>query len=311
MVSSDRAAYAMLIGMAICFGGTWVAGAVAVDAAPPFAIAAIRFGLGSILLIAWARLSGRRLAPITRADVPVIVGLGLTAIAGYNWLFLTGLTLAPASDGAIIVPGLAPVFTALLAGAILGERLGFRGFAGLAIAAIGLYLVVDPAGGTSADRLLGDGLFIGGAALWATYNVIARVASRRFDAVSTTLYGTAFGTLVLVPLAILEGGLGDVVAAPMGALAGIGYLAVFGTVGAFVLLNLGVARIGAARASAFALLVPVVGVLSSVWLLGETIGPLTILGGAIVLVGLWLIEHRGADRPQPAALARGAQPLQE
>ena len=311
MVSSDRAAYVMLIGMAICFGGTWVAGAVAVDAAPPFAITAIRFGLGSILLIAWARLSNRRLAPITRADVPVIVGLGLTAIAGYNWLFLTGLTLAPASDGAIIVPGLAPVFTALLAGMILGEQLGVRGFAGLAIAAIGLYLVVDPAGGTSRDRLIGDGLFIAGAALWATYNVVARFASRRFDAVSTTLYGTAFGTLLLVPLALLEGGFADVAAAPVGALAGIGYLAVFGTVGAFVLLNLGVARIGAARASAFALLVPVVGVLSSVWLLRESIGPFTVLGGAIVLVGLWLIEHRGEERPPQAARVPATTPLRE
>ena len=311
MVSSDRAAYAMLIGMAICFGGTWVAGAVAVAAAPPFAIAAIRFGLGSFLLMAWARLSGRRLAPITRADLPLIVGLGLTAIAGYNWLFLTGLTLAPASDGAIIVPGLAPVFTALLAGAILSERLGVRGFAGLAVAAIGLYLVVDPAGGTSSERLLGDGLFIAGAALWATYNVIARFASRRFDAVSTTLYGTAFGTLILVPLAILEGGLADVAAAPAEALVGIGYLAVFGTVGALVLLNLGVARIGAARASAFALLVPVVGVLSSVWLLGETIGPLTLLGGAVVIVGLWLIEHRGSDRPRRAARMPAVTQLRE
>jgi drug/metabolite transporter (DMT)-like permease len=83
-----------------------------------------------------------------------------------------------------------------------------------------------------------------------------------------------------------------VVDAPLDALAGIGYLAVFGTVGAFVLLNLGVARIGAARASAFALLVPVVGVLTSVVFLGDRIGPLTVVGGAVVLAGLWLVEHR-------------------
>ena len=51
--------------------------------------------------------------------------------------------------------------------------------------------------------------------------------------------------------------------------------------GVFVLLNLGVARIGAARASAFALLVPVVGVLTSVMFLGDEIGPLTVVGGAI------------------------------
>jgi drug/metabolite transporter (DMT)-like permease len=299
--SDDRAAYLMLTGMALCFGGTWVAAAVAVDAAPPFAIAAARFGIASILLFAWAKLSGRPLTPLQRRDWPLVIGLGLTAIAGYNWLFLTGLTLAPASDGAIIVPGLAPVFTALLAGLLLGERLGIRGFAGLAIAALGLFLVVGPGGGTEGGRLLGDLMFIAGAAFWAVYSVLARVASRRFTPVSTTVYGTAFGTLVLIPLAIVEGGVSRLQSAPPEALAGVAYLAVFGTVGAFVLFNLGVARIGAARASAFALLVPVVGVLSSVALLGESLGPLTILGGVVVLIGLWLVEHRGTT---PASVAK-------
>ena len=299
---SDRAAYAMLTGMALCFGGTWVAAAVAVDAAPPFAIAAARFGIASILLFAWAKLARRPLTPMHRRDWPLVIGLGLTAVAGYNWLFLTGLTLAPASDGAIIVPGLAPVFTALLAGALLGERLGVRGFAGLGVAVLGLLLVVGPGGGTEGGRLLGDLMFLAGAACWGVYSVLARVASRRFSPVSTTLYGTALGTLILIPLALLEGGVSRLQAAPPEALVGVAYLAIFGTVGAFVLFNLGVARIGAARASAFALLVPVVGVLSSVLLLGEKLGPFTVLGGAIVLVGLWLVEHRGTTpRPAPAA----------
>jgi drug/metabolite transporter (DMT)-like permease len=298
--ASDRAAYLMLTGMAVCFGGTWVAGAVAVDAAPPFAIAAARFGIASLLLFGWAKLARRPLTPLRSRDWPLVMGLGLTAIAGYNWLFLTGLTLAPASDGAIIVPGLAPVFTALLAGLLLGERLGARGFAGLAIAVVGLVLVVGPGGGADDGRLLGDLMFIAGALFWAVYSVLARVASRRgFSPVSTTVYGTAFGTLVLVPLAVFEGGLGRLASAPPGALAGVAYLAVFGTVGAFVLFNLGVARIGAARASAFALLVPVVGVLSSVALLGERLGPLTVVGGAVVLIGLWLVEHRGTAK-EPA-----------
>jgi drug/metabolite transporter (DMT)-like permease len=184
---TDRTAYVLLTAMAICFGGTWVAGAVAVDAAPPFTIAAVRFGIASVLLYAWARLAGRPLSPVRRDDWALVAGLGLTAIAGYNWLFLTGVTLAPASDGAIIVPGLAPVFTVILAGILLRERLGLRGYIGLAVAAIGLFLVVDPTGATDDRRLLGDLMFLAGAACWGVYSVLARVASRRFDAVSTTL----------------------------------------------------------------------------------------------------------------------------
>lgn len=298
----DPAAYAMLTGMAICFGGTWVAGAVAVDAAPPFAIAAARFGIASILLFAWATLARQPLSTLRWSDWPLVVGLGVTAIAGYNWLFLTGLTLAPASDGAIIVPGTAPIFATLLAGLVLGERLGLRGFLGFGVAIVGLLLVVRPSGEATDERVLGDLLFVAGAAFWAVYAVLARIARRRFSAVSTTLYGTAVGTLILIPLAILEGGIGDVVTAPPDALVGIAYLALFGTVGAFVLFNLGVARIGVSRTAPFALLVPVVGVISSVMLLGEELGAFTVLGGAIVLLGLWLVESRGGGKPHAVAV---------
>jgi drug/metabolite transporter (DMT)-like permease len=138
------------------------------------------------------------------------------------------------------------------------------------------------------------------------YSVLARFASRRFNALSTSLYGIAVGAAILVPLAVLEGGLGTLTEAPFAALAGIAYLALFGSVAAFVLLNLGVARVGAARASAFALLVPVVGVLSSALLLGERLGPLTVIGGLVVLVGLWLIEHRSESARRPAAQGRTA-----
>lgn len=306
MLRSDRAAYLMLTAMAVCFGGTWVPAAIAVESVPPFTIAALRFGSASILLYLWARLAGRPLSPVGAGDWPIVIGLAVTAVAGYNWLFLTGLTMAPATDGAIIVPGLAPVFTLAIASVVLRERLGARGLAGMAVAAIGLFLVVRPSGEADATRLLGDALFLAGAALWGVYSVIARIASRRFNAVSTTLYGIALGTVILVPLAAGEDGAAALANAPIAALAGIAYLAVFGTVAAFVLLNLGVARIGASRASAFALLVPLVGVLTSVAILGETLGPTTIVGGAVVLAGLWLVEHGGTRRPAPVQPAPSA-----
>lgn len=294
----DRTAYLLLIAMAICFGGTWVAGKWAVDEMPPFTIAALRFGLGVALLAGWARLTGRRLAGPQRKDLPLIAGLGLTAIAGYNWLFLTGLRLAPATDGAIIVPGSVPVLTAAAAALLLGERIGWRGAAGIGVAIGGLLLVIGPGGQGADTRLSGDLLFLAGGVLWTIYNLLARVASGRFDAVSATLYAMLAGTLLLLPGAFLEAGWRTFGTASLQAWAGVVYLSVFGSVLAFVFLQVGVARIGPSRASAFALLVPVFGVLLSVVMLGEALRPYTLLGGAIVIAGIWLVQS-GPRRPSP------------
>jgi drug/metabolite transporter (DMT)-like permease len=291
--SADRrTAFLLLVAMAVCWGGTWPTGKLAVEDVSPAVVATVRFGLSTAMLWLWARALSTRVPRPTREDVPLVVALGLTAVAGYNLLFLYGLTYAPASDGAIIVPGLAPLMTVLLAMPILGERLGGRVALGLGTGVAGLVLVVDPGGGVDSERLLGDLLFLGGAFVWGVYSVIGKRATERFGAVGATLYATAVGTAMLVPVSFLEGGWGGLAEANAGAWISIAYLAVFGTVVGFVLFYEGVRRIGPSSAMSFTLLVPVFGVLSSVWILDERLGVSTVLGGVVVLAGLWLVQRR-------------------
>lgn len=289
-----RTAFILLTFMALFFGGTWVAGKVAVDAIPPFTLAAVRFSIASILLWIWARSktpSGRR---PTVADLPLIASMGLTAVAAYNVLFLYGLKLAPASDGAIIVPGLAPVMTAAMASIFLGERIGRWGVAGLMTALAGLILVMNPGGSHAPGRLLGDVFYFLGAVCWGIYSIMGKTATARFSPVNATLYATVTGTLFLLPFAVAERGWNSLAAAPVGSWIGALYLAVFGTVLAFVFFYEGVKRIGAARATTFAFLVPIFGVVSSVIMLGERLLASTITGGVLVLVGLWLVQRQPA-----------------
>lgn len=298
-----RTAFILLTFMALFFGGAWVAGKVAVDSIPPFTLAAVRFSIASILLWIWARSkapSGRR---PTISDLPLIAGMGLTAVAGYNALFLYGLKLAPASDGAIIVPGLAPVMTAAMASIFLGERIGRWGIAGLMTALAGLILVMNPGGSHAPGRLLGDVFYFLGAVCWGIYSVVGKTATARFSPVNATLYAAVIGTLFLLPFAIAERGWSSLAVAPTNAWIGTLYLALFGTVLAFVFFYEGVKRIGAARATTFAFLVPIVGVVSSVILLGDDLMGSTVAGGVLVLIGLWLVQRQpAATRAQDARL---------
>jgi drug/metabolite transporter (DMT)-like permease len=295
-----RTAYLLLLAMAVCFGGTWPAGKLAVEDVTPFTVAATRFTLATLLLALWASRRGSLVRP-RRVDLPLVLALGATAVAGYNALFLYGLELAPASDGAIIVPGLAPVFSMLIAWAVLGERIGSRGIAGLLLAFAGVAAVIQPGGGIDRDRVLGALLFVAGAACWGVYSVLGKGATERFGAVTATLYATATGTLLLLPFSLAESGWSRLADGDGAAWASIFYLAVFGTVLAFVLFYEGVSRIGPSRATAFALLVPVFGVLGSVFVLDEPLGPGTIVGGLVILAGLWLVQ-------QPAKQVRTARP---
>src|SRR3990172_5011903 len=298
-------AYLILTLSALCFGGTWVAGDVAVAGLPPLTIASDRFLIASVLLYGWVRLQNIPRPRVTTRDLPLILTLGATAIAVYNVLFLYGLRLAPASDGAIIVPGFAPVFTVLLAWPVLRERIGPWTVGGFDVALIGLYLVIGPGGGEpSSNRLLGDLFFVLGALCWGIYAVAGKKATTRFTPVTSTLYGTVAGTLMLLPFGIAERGWEALAAAPAASWAGLLYLATFGTVLAFVFFYEGVKRIGAGRASAFAFLVPVVGVVSSVILLDERLAAGTVIGGILVLAGLWLVqrdEHPAVTRPSAPA----------
>jgi drug/metabolite transporter (DMT)-like permease len=302
-MSERRTAYLLLLAMAVCFGGTWPAGKLAVDDVSPFTVAATRFTIATLLLALWAARRGGLVRP-SRRDLPLVLALGATAVAGYNALFLYGLELAPATDGAIIVPGLAPVFTVLIAWPVLGERIGPRGMAGLLLAFAGLVFVIGPTGGVDGDRLLGALLFVAGAACWGVYSVLGKSATARFGALTATLYATTTGTLLLLPLAIAESGWSQLADAGGSAWASILYLAVFGTVLAFVLFYEGVSRIGASRAAAFALLIPIFGVLASVLILDESIGAGTLVGGVAIVAGLWLVQQPAGSLGATAAERR-------
>jgi drug/metabolite transporter (DMT)-like permease len=299
-----RTAYVTLLVGMVAFGGTWPAGKVAAEHVPPAVIAVTRFATAAVLLWIWARLSGPRVRRPTRADLPLVLVLGFTVVFAYNLFFLYGVRHAPASDGSVLVPGLIPILTTLAAWAAFGERPSRRSGVGLAVALAGLVVVAGPAANLGARRVVGDLLFVGAAFAWTAYTLAGRRAIARFGSVTANVYATSAGAVLLVPVSFFDGGWGPLFHAPVQAIGAIAYLAVVGTVLAFVAFYEGVRMIGSARASSFALLVPVFGVLSAVLVLHESLRPSLAIGGAVVLAGLWLAEsgsgRRHRDRDVPA-----------
>ena len=298
---SETSALVLLVLSAAAFGGSWVAAPWAVAEIPPLAVACVRFTLAAILLYGWCRARGLAIDP-KLADLPIILGVVATSGIGYNLLFLNGVRLAPPSHGAVIVPGLIPVFTLVLTRFVLGERFRGRQAAGALLAVTGLSLVIGPAFAGGADELIGDVLFMGGALAWSAYTIIGRSATRRFNASVITFLGAAVGAPVFMVLSfVLEpGGFAAYAGASSQAIGGVAYLGSIGTVISFVFFYLGVQRLGAARAAASSVLIPLFGVAATVALLGEALEPLTIVGAAIVIGALALMQVPGRKGQESA-----------
>ncbi len=215
--------------------------------------------------------------------------------------------MAPASDGALIVPTLIPVLTALAA-TFIGERLTAMKIGGFALASAGVALVI--AAGQTADevssrRLIGDLLMVLGAVCWAIYTVLGTIAMRTRSPLAVVTIAAPIGALCLVPLGFLEKGYADVAGWSVTVWLNVLYLALVGSVASFILFYWVVRRVGAGVAAMTSYFVPVLTLGMAVVLLGDRPQPLQLVGGVVILAGVRLatlrLTQEGLPIPEGAA----------
>lgn len=294
MRRSSALIVAVYVTVALCWSGSWTFGKLGVTQVPPLELSTIRFAVAGVLMLAIA-LAVR--APLGLERFWLIIVAGFFGIFAYNALVFVGLTISPASDGALIVPTINPVLTVLFA-TFIGERLTANKIAGVAIATVGAAVVIGAATGLTftGQRLLGDVLMLGGAAAWSAYATIGAITTRHGSPLGVTAVASLAGAAMLFPLGFLEHGYADVPSWPLTAWLDVAYLVVFATIVGFVLFYWAVRRFGAGMASMVSYLVPIFALVQAVLVLGEHPAVLEIVGGVIILVGVRVATLRFAPR---------------
>lgn len=285
-----------LLMTALFWGGTWVAGRVAVHEASPLAVASWRFFFAALLLggllIAregWPRWSLREWIKVA--------ALGLSGVFFYNVFFLYGLQHVEAGRGALVVAFI-PVLIALADWLFFRLPMPPRKALGVALAMVGCLLVVtrgQPQRIFSGGVGFGEMLLLGTAASWVAYTLISRHCSRHFSALALTFGGCLTGWLMLTAAALADGSLFALSATTWRGWSGIVFLGVFGTALAFTWYSQAIAQIGTTTAAAFINLVPLFAVLLGALLLDERIGGAVLTGGALVMVGVFLTNRAAAS----------------
>ncbi|BDP40224.1 hypothetical protein DAETH_01930 [Deinococcus aetherius] len=276
-----RSGLGLALVSALSFGtlGIWgkLAGGVGLGS---FDLLAWRFGLVAAVLLP---LAGRGL---TWRERQPLLGVGLIyAVA--TTLYFTALGRITAGTTSLLLY-LAPAFV-ILFGWLAGRRPDATRLGAVALAALGLGLVVGVPGAGDRDPL-GLALAAGSGALYAAY----LLASERWLAGVPSLASTGHMALVAgVYFALLAAGGGTLhipdTLTQWGVIVG---MAVVATVVAVPALYGAVARLGAARASLVGTLEPLFTVLLAGLILGEALRPAVLLGGSLILAGAALAQRR-------------------
>lgn len=283
-----------LVGVAFLWGGTWIAGRIAVGELPPLAVAAWRFLLAVLALGLLLALNGG-LPRFTRGQWLLVGALGASGIFLYNLCFLYGMQHIEAGRGALVV-ALTPVVIAVADALLFGAAFPARKAAGVAVALAGCLLVVtrgEPQALFAGAVGTGEWLIMGCVLLWSAYTFIGRRATLGLTPLQATFGAALTGGAMLTVAALVDGSLGSVATAGAPALAAVVFLGLFGTAVGFTWYADGVMRLGATRAGLYINLVPVFAVLQGALLLDERIGAASLAGGLLVIAGVLLatLQH--------------------
>jgi drug/metabolite transporter (DMT)-like permease len=294
-VLSLRAVYLLPFLAAVFWSWSFVATKVLVRYLSVLDIVAIRFLLAVPPMLALVLV--RRLFPrLARRDMRALLG-GAGILLVHFLIQITGLRTATATNAGWLI-AVAPIPIAILAHVFLRERIGAAQVSGMAVATVGILLLVS--GGDPRELSWfaheGDWLILASCVTWAAFTVSTRDISRRHPPLGvTTLLLAVCGVASLVAM-LSTSDPGALLAIPLEGILAALFLAFFCTFLAFWFWQEGVARLGASRTGFFLYLMPVTTMVVAVPYLHESFGWIPACGGVLVLAGVALAERKPRAR---------------
>jgi drug/metabolite transporter (DMT)-like permease len=289
-----------LAGAQVGFALFPILGKIVLASIPPFLFAAFRVVAAAALLEAFRR-ARREPEAIHRADVPRLVLYGLLGVSFNQVLFILGLSLTTAIHTTVLTATI-PVFT-LAAAVLLGrERLTAHAAAGIALAGVGAFVLLNAQRFTwSSASFRGDLLLLANCTSYSLYLVLSRPVLAHYRVATFTAAVFRYGAILIVLLALPELRRfepGRVPAAAWMCLAGVVLLC---TVIPYLLNSWALARTHASRVAFYVFLQPLISTILAILILGETLTGKSVWAALLILAGLAVSVLRGRlpARPMP------------
>jgi len=286
-----KTTYLLLVLVILIWGNSFIAIKHAVQFLAPVELTILRF-VPVALIFGVLLLTTRRVAfwQMVRRDWLGLVFLGLSGVVAYNLALNTGESRVPAGTASLII-SLNPAFTFLLSVVFLKERPTIKKAMGLAIAFLGLYVIVRYASNQQIDFSYLRYVFITMLAplCWAIYTILGKPLVARYPPLMVV--GGAMMVAIIPLLFFVRSSLiAKLPTLPPSVWLSIAFLSLACTVFGFVIWFWALQRMEASRAASFVYLEPLFGVSFSKLLLNEPITPTLLIGAVLLIGGVYLIN---------------------
>ena len=276
------------------WGASFIATKIALRDVSPATVVWLRFAMGIIVLGIFVTTRKEFLLQPPKV-LAYFALLGFIGITFHQWLQSNGLTTAQASTSAWIV-STTPIFIAILGRLFLKEYLHWDQIVGILVAAVGVLLVVSKGDLNSIFKgsfgTPGDLLVLISSPNWAVYCVIARKGLKENSASLLTFYVILLGWLFSTPLFFAGPGISEIHLLTVSGWLAVAFLGIFCSGLAYIYWNDALKIIPASQVGVLLYVEPLFAVAVAAAIIGESITLGALLGGAIILFGVWMVTRK-------------------
>jgi len=277
----------------VVWGASFIATKVALKDISPVTIVWMRFSVGVLILGIAVAIRGQFSLP-DKNEWGYFSLLGFLGITFHQWLQSNGLQTSEAGTTAWIV-STTPVFMALLGWIVLNERLSWLKITGIFLAFAGVLLVVSKGDITSVSvgkfGTPGDKLILVSAVNWAVFSVLSRRGLKSHPAGLMMFCVMALGWIFTSILFFSGKSIFEINNLTFNGWLGVAFLGIFCSGLAYIAWYDALQALSAAQTGAFLYIEPLVAVVVAFFALGEPVTFISLIGGGVILFGVWLVNR--------------------